>query len=194
MTWPAFFLGCFVFGFVMSVVSFALSSMHLHFHVHVPFAHQFHVASPHGGHGGQALGAINFATVMVFLAWFGGSGFLLTTQFRWLTVPALILATAVGFAGAGIVFFVMARVLTSPFENMQSVDYHMIGALGRITQPIRVGGTGELVYSQGGTRRSCGARSADGAAIEKGAEVVVTAFERGIAYVRRWEDLAVEKS
>jgi membrane protein implicated in regulation of membrane protease activity len=194
MTWPAFFLGCFVVGFALSALAFVLSSTHVHFHVHVPFAHHFHITSPHAGHGGQSPGAINFATVMVFLAWFGGTGFLLTSQFRWLTVPALVLATLVGCAGAAVVFFFMARMLTSPAENMQSADYHMIGVLGRLTQPIRAGGTGELVYSQAGTRRSCGARSANGAAIEKGTEVVVTAFERGIAYVRRWEDLAVEKS
>src|SRR4029453_4520939 len=50
----------------------------------------------------------------------------------------------------------------------------MVGVLGRLTQPIRAGGIGELVYTQGGTRRSCGARSADGAAIAKGPEAVVT--------------------
>jgi len=49
---------------------------------------------------------------------------------------------------------------------------------------------GELVYTQGGTRKSCGARSDDGSAIEKGSEVVVTGYERGIATVRRWADLA----
>ena len=39
-------------------------------------------------------------------------------------------------------------------------------------------------------RRVSGARSEDGIAIEKGTEVVVTRYEKGIAYVRRWEDLA----
>jgi hypothetical protein len=34
-----------------------------------------------------------------------------------------------------------------------------------------------------------GARSDDGAAIPKGVEVVVTRYEKGIAYVRRFEDL-----
>ena len=48
----------------------------------------------------------------------------------------------------------------------------------------------EIVYTQGGTRKSCGARSADGAAIDKGSEVVVTGYDRGIASVKRWSDLA----
>ena len=42
-----------------------------------------------------------------------------------------------------------------------------------------------MIYSQEGTRRVAGARSEDGAAIPKGAEVVVTRYEKGIAYVRR---------
>jgi hypothetical protein len=62
--------------------------------------------------------------------------------------------------------------------------------LGRLSQPIRPGGTGEMIYSLGGTRHSCGARSVDGAAIDKGSEVIVTAYDRGIAYVRCWDDLA----
>jgi hypothetical protein len=65
--------------------------------------------------------------------------------------------------------------------------------LGRLGQPIREGGIGELIYSHGGARKSCGARSANGQAIEKGAEVVVTEYERGIAQVRRWSDLASDQ-
>ena len=89
-------------------------------------------------------------------------------------------------------FWVMARILWSPHENMLSADYRMVGVLGRLSLSIRDGGTGELIYSHDGTRHSCGARSADGSAIEKGVEVVVTAYDRGIAYVRRWDDLATE--
>ena len=75
---------------------------------------------------------------------------------------------------------------------MDPADYDMVGVLGNISSPIREGGTGELIYSQAGTRRSCGVRSEDGAAIAKGTEVVVTRYERGIAYVRRWSDVAAE--
>ena len=38
------------------------------------------------------------------------------------------------------------------------------------------------------TRRVAGARSEDGAPIPKGSEVIVTRYEKGIAYVRPWED------
>lgn len=189
MNWPQIFLGCFVIGFVLSVMSFAFGIIDMH--VHFPWETHVHVGPVDAGqfHG---IGPINFATITAFVAWFGGAGYLLTTQFRWLTVPALVAAVPVGLTGSAIVFLLMAKVLWSPHENMQLVDYHMVGVLGRLTQPIRDGGIGELIYTQGGTRKSCGARSDDGRAIEKGAEVVVTAYERGIATVRRWSELAAD--
>jgi len=190
MNWPVIFLGCFVFGFLLSALSFALGAVHAHFHIHVPWGHHVHGNVFHGGNA-HVVGPINFATVTAFLAWLSGTGFLLTTESRWLAVPAVLLAVVVGLIGATIVFWIMAHVLWSPDENMQSVDYHMVGVLGRLTQPIRGGnGVGELVYAQGGTRKSCGARSADGQGIEKGAEVIVTGYDRGIASVRRYSDLA----
>jgi membrane protein implicated in regulation of membrane protease activity len=195
MNWPAIFLACFVVGFVLSALSFALSTLTLHLHVHVPFVHHLHVPRGHGSLAGRgAVSPINFATMMAFLAWFGGTGYLLTSEFRWLAIPALMMATLAGGSGSAVMFWVMAHVLWSPDENMQSADYRMIGVLGRIGHSIREGGTGELIYSHGGTRHSCGARSADGRGIESGAEVVVTAYDRGIAHVRRWDELAADDS
>jgi hypothetical protein len=195
VNWPAIFLACFVVGFVLSALSFALTSIHLHLHVHVPFVHHLHVARAHASHAGRGgVSPVNFATMMAFLAWFGGTGYLLTSEFRWLAIPALTLATLAGGIGAFAVFWVMAHVLWSPDENMQSADSRMVGVLGRIGHSIRGGGTGELIYSHGGTRHSCGARSADGGSIENGVEVVVTAYDRGIALVRRWDELAADDS
>jgi hypothetical protein len=68
----------------------------------------------------------------------------------------------------------------------------MIGVLGKLSIPIREGGTGEIVFSQEGVRHVSGARSDDGTAIPKGTEVVVQRYEKGIAYVRRWEDMEQE--
>jgi membrane-bound ClpP family serine protease len=187
MNWPAIFLGCFVIGFLLSVLSVAFGVVDTH--VHFPWETHVHTDAFHGGHT-HAVGPVNFATITAFAAWFGGAGYLLTTEFRWLVLPAVGVSILVGLLGAGLVFLLMAKVLWSPNENMQSADYHMTGVLGRLSQPIREGGIGELIYSHGGARKSCGARSADGGAIEKGAEVVVTDYERGIAMVKRYTDLA----
>jgi hypothetical protein len=65
----------------------------------------------------------------------------------------------------------------------------MVGVYGQLTSPIREGGTGEISFSQEGVRRGAPARSEDGTAIQKSTDVVVTRYENGIAYVRRWDDL-----
>ena len=96
-----------------------------------------------------------------------------------------------GLGGAAMVFWFLAKVLMSREEALDPADYDMVGVLGQLSMPIRPGGgTGELIYAQGGTRRVAGARAESGAAIAKGAEVVVTRYEKGIAYVRPWEELA----
>jgi hypothetical protein len=46
-----------------------------------------------------------------------------------------------------------------------------------------------MIFSQAGVRRAAPARSDDGVEIAKGTEVVVTRYERGVAYVRPWEEL-----
>jgi len=104
----------------------------------------------------------------------------------------LLVSIVSGTVGGGIVFLFLTRVLMSHQEYMDPADYEMVGVLGHICSPVREGGTGELIYTQMGTRRVCGARSDDGGAIAKGTEVVVTRYEKGIAYVRLWTELSGE--
>jgi hypothetical protein len=193
MTWSDFYLVCFLVGLASSVVSVVTGATRLH----VPHLHLHHVGGAHasGGHAGASgrtgVSVVNFSTVTAFLAWFGGAGYLLTHYYgvwRWLALGAAVLS---GVAGAALVFAFIARFLVVGDESLDPADYEMVGVLGRVTSRIRTGGTGELVYSQAGTRRTTGARSEDGDAIERGCEVIVTRYERGIAYVRPW-DSAVE--
>jgi len=135
----------------------------------------------------------NFITLTAFLAWFGGTGFLITRFSSIWFALGLMIALGAGLFGAAIVFLFLTRVLISHEENMDSADYEMVGVLGRISMPIRENGTGEIIYSQAGTRRTCGARSENGAALEKGAEIVVTRYDKGIAYVRLWEEMNGEE-
>jgi hypothetical protein len=46
---------------------------------------------------------------------------------------------------------------------------------------------GEVIYVRDGTRRPLAARSEDRSQIERGEEVIVTRYEKGIAYVRTWD-------
>ena len=93
-----------------------------------------------------------------------------------------------------IVFVFMAKVLMKDSGELDPADYEKIGVLGQITNPIRAGGTGELVFVQEGVRQVCGARSEGGDAIAKGTEVVVTRYDKGIAYVRRYDELEASAS
>lgn len=141
-------------------------------------------------HTGSSVSPFNPPSVAAFLAWFGGTGYLLT---RFSTVwvgMGLMLSVGSGLVGGGIIFLFLSRVLISDEENMDPADYEMVGVLGRLSVSIRHGGTGELIYSQMGTRRVCGACSEDGGAMAKGTEVVVTRYDKGIAYVRPWSELS----
>ena len=197
MTWADFYLVCFVVGFVLSVLLFLAGGAHLHlphFHLHLGGAHL------HGAHsGGMKAGlrggqVFNLITLTAFLAWFGGTGYLLARHSTILFFTALLVSILSGIGGAAIIYLFLSRVLTSPNEDLQSADFDMVGVLGKLSVRIREGGTGELIYSQMGTRRVCAARSEDGSAITKGTEVVVTRYERGVAYVRLWSELAGEES
>lgn len=218
-SWTDFYLICFAVGFCFSLLSFLLGSsrtghLHLpHFHghvsahlpaVHVP-AHGpvagggAHAASGgHGVHGAahaqQSADAspFNLITLTAFLAWFGGTGYLLTRYSGLWVGVALAAAIASGLLGGGLVFLFMSKVLMSREENMDPADYEMVGVLGRVCSAIRAGGTGEITYSQMRTRRVCGARSEDGSAIARGTEIVVTRYEKGIAYVRPWSEMSGE--
>ena len=189
MTWSDFYLVCFIVGFGLSLISLLAGSIHLHL-PHLHFHHGIHLATHgHGGAGSHAdLSWFNFGTIAAFLAWFGGTGYLLQHYYGVWFVVTLGVAIVSGIGAASMVFWFLARVLMARESALDPADYDMTGVLGRLSIPIRQGGTGELIYSQGGTRRVAGARSEDGKAIPKGSEVMVTRYEKGIAYVRTWED------
>ena len=178
MTWSSFYLFCLIVGFALSVISLLGGSHRLH----MPHMHRgIHVH-------GTNLPWFNIGTIAAFLAWFGGTGYLLQDVYGVWFVMSLAAATVGGVGAAAIVFLFMAKVLMAHEAVLDPADYEMTGMLGRINQSIRPGGTGELIYSQEGTRRVTGARAEDGSAIPKGAEVIVTRYEKGIAWVRIWED------
>jgi hypothetical protein len=223
MTWSDFYLICFAVGFCFSFFSFVfggarIGRLHLpHFHGHAGASHlpsthatatvaatqsmsgQHAVTSqPSTAAAGQhsqsaGVSPFNFATLTAFLAWFGGTGYLLT-RYSGLWLGFGLLASIIsGLIGGGIVFLFLSRVLISDEENMDPADYEMVGVLGRVCSSIREGGTGEIIYTQMGTRRVCGARSDDGTAIARGTEVVATRYEKGIAYVRLWSEMSEDQ-
>ena len=199
-----FFLVCFLVGVTLSVLSFVGGALHLpHFHVHVPHVHlpQGHVAMPHGaapaagvGNAGAQSGAdmpfLNFATLTAFLAWFGGTGYLLMRYSTLVVSIVLVISTVVGLIGGAIVFLFIAKLLLKHDRELDPADYERVGVLARVISTVREGGTGEIIFSQEGTRHTCGARSDTGEPLARDTEVIITRYEKGIAYVRRWDEMA----
>jgi membrane protein implicated in regulation of membrane protease activity len=185
MTWPDFYLLCFIIGFGLSVVALLAGGLRLHLpHLRLPHLH----LHAHGATiRGNDLPWFNGGTLAAFLAWFGGAGYLLARYSAIWFVLVLAIAVMSGI-GAATAIFRFLKFLVDREAPLDPADYEMVGAFGRLSIRIRPGGTGELIYSQQGTRRVTGARSDDGAPIPKGAEVLVVRYERGIAFVRPWHD------
>jgi len=192
MTWESFYLTCFVVGLALSALSL-LGGMG-HFGGHVPHvAHLPHVGhAGHVPHGAQGSGAVpwwNAFSIMVFLCWFGAGGYLLTRHGSFVAGVVLVLALVCGFAGGAIVFLFLAKVLLPHERELTADETAVTGVVGRVSAAIRAGGTGEIVYEQMGARHAAPARSEDGIPIPNQEEVFVVRYEKGIAYVRRWEDV-----
>lgn len=213
MSWANIYLLCFSIGALWALASLLLGGLH----VHAPKAvvHTGHHFGGHAGHGlpghghasvGQgpphghapAHGAgghgvaglladmINPNCAAVFLAWFGAAGYLVSPHSRLTVGLVLAIAIVAGNAGA-IAIASFLRYLDSKEQPMDPADYNMVGILGRVTSTIRKDGVGEVIYVRDGARRPLPARSEEGIDIRRDQEVIVTRYEKGIAYVRTWE-------
>lgn len=186
------FLGCFIVGFLLTMATFLFGMEHSH-------GGDF---SGHGGHGGHAghgsmdgadgdgaghaggIPLLNFNSLALFLTWFGAAGYILNRESRVGPLITLVLAVVVGFAGAIIICLYVNKFLIKGDTTMRAMDYYLPGTLAWVSSSIREGGAGEIVYVQGGTRKTAGARSDEDAFHPQGQEVVIVRYEKGLAYVR----------
>jgi membrane protein implicated in regulation of membrane protease activity len=141
-----------------------------------------------GGVDGPSL--FNIPTIMAFLTWFGGAGYIFTRTIglgAFLTVPLALLS---GLFGGGIMFLVLARVLWPMMSKpMDRADFRLPGTPARVVSSIRSGGVGEIVYTKSGSRFTAGARSVGEEPVPKGAEVVILRYDKGLAYVQPVDEL-----
>jgi membrane protein implicated in regulation of membrane protease activity len=198
-----FYLICFTLGLILTLMSAlgAFSHLHIgHVHFHVGHAHApAHAVGAKGGAvssgaGKTGVSPINGFTLAAFLCWFGGCGYLLSRGADFAFFTVLVISLVTGVAGGSILFWFLVRVLLPHEKELTAADTATEGVLGVITSPVRVGGTGEIQFSQDGCRRFAPARSDTGAVLARGTEVVVMRYEQGIAYVRPWDEVAGEAS
>lgn len=220
----SFFLICFLVGaalvLLMSVTGLWATSLHLgpwHANVSTLHAAGGHLAVGHGhamgaghagsgsvgargasaqapAHGAAHVSPFNTISVLTFLTWFGGVGYILRTQsavVAWLSIVAAIVIAA---AAAWVIFLFLARVLLPHQTILDPADYELTGTVARTTTTIRPGGTGEVMFTKAGSRRVEAARSDRGEEIAHGTEVVIVRYERGIAYVDPWDEFVARSS
>ncbi len=133
---------------------------------------------------------LNGFTIVAFLCWFGGTGYLLHHGSLFSNTLVLLLSVLSGLAGAAVVFWFLSRVLMAKEKTLEASDTDIVGIVGKLSGGIPSGGVGEMLYSQNGARWSAAVRAEDGTPIERGAEVIVMRRAKGIAYVRRWDEFA----
>lgn len=209
MAWQDIYLICFFVGLGWTLLTVVLGGLHLHLpnvHLHGPGIHVHggaQVGAAHGGRaGGLAGGAqhrphlgtswvsslLNPSAFSVFLAWFGGAGYLLTRGAVLAFWLVLGISIVTGAAGAFSIAWIM-RLVMKHEKPLDPADYEMVGVLGTVTSVVRPGGVGEMVFVREGARRPLPVRAERNLPIDRGTEVVVTRIEDGIAYVKTWADL-----
>jgi hypothetical protein len=191
-----FFLACFAFGLLFTLLSVVLGSVHFGGHIGHGLGHahaQAHGhASPAEAHGDQ-LPLFNAASLIGGLTWFGATGYLLTRLGDWALPVAIVGALAVGALGWYLVARFLGLVLKGEVE-MDPDDYRLEGTVGQLSIGIPAGGTGEVIFQKAGSRRSEAARaSVKGQPIARGTEVVITNYTDGFATVQPWGEFLAER-
>jgi membrane protein implicated in regulation of membrane protease activity len=207
MNWSEIYLICFGVGSLWSLASLLMGGLHLghgahghahagHGHAHV--GHTAHTAAHAHGHAHSSPSSSNWADwlgtllspacIAVFLAWFGGIGYLLTRHSALGTWADLAIAVILGCLGAFLLGWFL-RWIQSHEQPLEATDTDLVGMLGRVSCVIRPTGVGEMIFVRDGSRRAIPARSEDGKEIPRDEEVVVTRYEKGIAFVRTWAAL-----
>jgi membrane protein implicated in regulation of membrane protease activity len=179
----AVLIGCFLFGILFTIVSLAFGLADLG----SGGDHGAGTADSHGHDG--PLTFLSLSSVLAFLTWFGGVGYLVRNGLDWWAPLSLVVGILAGLAGAVAVSWAIGRVLRSSSGVLDPRDYRLVGTIGRVTSSIRSDGYGEIVYEQGGTRHVAAARATDTRPIARDVEVVVLRLERGVAIVQPWDEL-----
>jgi membrane protein implicated in regulation of membrane protease activity len=205
-TLQSIFLACFGFGALFTVGSLLLGMAdgfgngvfhmggHGGAHAHAGHAGGHASQDQHGIlHAAHSLPLLNPSSALGFLTWFGAAGYLLLRYAEW-AVWAVLLGALV--AGA-ISWYLIARFLgliLAGEREMDPADYRLVGTVGRITVSVPAAGTGEVIFSKAGARRSEAARSLGGRPIARGTEVVITQYRDGFAIVEPWEEFVAAES
>lgn len=154
------------FGFLFLVVMLLFGHDH-------DVGHDFTVEHDAGDHGGGP--SVFSARVMAsFLTAFGVGG--IVGRYYGLSHPAASgIGVAAGIVLAGIVYQ-FARILHSQQASSAVRMSDLVGRSATVSVAIPAGGVGQVSLTVGGERNEYIARAADGQAVVRGCDVVITAL------------------
>lgn len=179
----AVLLGTFLFGLLFSLGSLLLGV--------ADFGADAH-AGDHGMGDHGFAGVLNISSILAFLTWFGGVGYLARNGLGWPWFISIVFAIAGGLVAGWVVLQFVRRVLRSPDDTLDPRDFERVGVLARVTSSIRADGVGEIVWEQRGSRMVTSARAESADAIPRGTEVLILRVERGVAIVAPFDGLLNE--
>jgi len=132
----------------------------------------------------------NLATIGAFVTTIGAVGYPLA-RYTTLGTPAIsAIALAGGLAAWGLAVAMIAGwAVPSAARETEDERYALQGFVGKVTQAIGNGTTGEISYQLEGAWHRARARSLDGTPIEIGTEIAIERIEDGIAWVERWSTI-----
>lgn len=148
----------------------------------------------HGGAGthgifGHFSGLFNVSSMLAFITWFGGIGYIARNGLGVWAWVAILLGLAGGLAGASAISWFLLGFLRKNSQELNPRDWEQVGVIGHVSSAIRPSGYGEIVYEQNGTRHVAAARADGDLGIARSTEVVVLRIEKGVAIVAPFESL-----
>lgn len=157
-----FYLFCFCIGVLYVLASLFLGDL---FHTELPFF------SP--------------TALFSFLLSFGGSGAYFEHEYGWGTFQVLSFSTMIGVATFLVVLLFVALPLKRGEKSNAFSSKETIAKTAEVTVSIPEGGTGEIVYQQGGFRLNGSAKNEEGLSIKQGEQVQIVKVDEGIFYVTK---------
>jgi len=185
----AVLLGTFLFGLLFTVGTLLLGVADLGMDHGADHGGFDHGGADHGIGEHSFASLFNVSSILAFITWFGGVGYLVHAGLGWHWIFAIVFAIAGGIAAGWFVLLFFRRILRSPDDVLDPHDYERVGVLARVTSSIRSGGVGEIVWEQRGTRMVTSARSSNEEPIGRGTEVLILKVDRGMAIVEPFDGL-----
>lgn len=184
----AILLGTFLFGLIFTLGSLLLGFGHIDAGHDADVGHGLDHGADHGGTGHFA-GLFNVSSLLAFVTWFGGVGYVARNGlglWGWLSI---ILGLVGGLIGAAVISWFLISFLRKNSQEMNPRDWDQVGVIGHVSSSIRPSGYGEIVYEQNGIRQVAAAKAEGDGGIPRNTEVVVLRIEKGVAIVEPFEEL-----